>query len=137
MSDNDIGDDGIADIALSLCKSGVKDLNVGKCTITFTGAIFLAQALLVSKNIKVLRLTGNPIPVEGLCLILQSAVNNTVCKIVQYTDLGYYPSENLQLLDEYSNDDEIQEMIKILESRNKKNEMGNANDQNESDDYAT
>ena len=132
MSDNDIGDDGIADIALSLCKSSIEYLDVSKCTITFTGALFLAQALLVSKNIKALRLAGNPIPVEGLRLILQSAVSNTACRTVHYT----YPFENL--LDEYSTDDEIQEVIRrILESRDRKNEMGKANDQSGSDDYAT
>ena len=110
IAENSIDDDGIKCIARTLCKSNIESLDISACEITFIGAVFLANALSVSKNIKTIILARNPIPVEGLRLIFWSAVNNTICKNVVYG----------VSCDEYSNDNEIQRMQKILESRCKK-----------------
>ena len=112
MSDNNIGDDGIAVIASTLCKITIKKLDIRRCGIGI-GAEFLAQALSVNKTLIFLQLTGNPIPVEGLRLILQSAVNNTVCEEVRY-DEGRFFGQNF---DHYHNDDEIVKMTEILHRR--------------------
>ena len=112
MPENNIGDDGIAVIAGTLCKTTIKELDVRKCGIGI-GAKFLAQALSINKTLIFLRLTGNPISVEGLRLILQSAVTNTVCEEVRY-DEGRCFGEHL---DHYSNDDEIVKMTEILHHR--------------------
>ena len=112
MPENNIGDDGIAIIAGTLCKTTIKELDVRKCGIGI-GAKFLAQALSINKTLIFLRLTGNPISVEGLRLILQSAINNTVCKKVSYDEKGFF-EENF---DHYNNDDEIMKMKEILHRR--------------------
>lgn len=121
IRENSINDDGIECIARTLCKSNIEDLDITMCKITLIGAIFLADALSVSKNIKIIKLAGNPIPVVGLRLIFQSAVNNTICEeVVYYDDFGY----SHWLDDEYRNDTEIQRMQKILESRCKNIDNG-------------
>ena len=112
MPENNIGDDGIAVIASTLCKTTIKRLDIRNCGIGI-GAAFLAQALSVNKTLIYLRLTGNPISVEGLRLILQSAINNTVCEEVIYEEGGFFGED----FDHYNNDDEIVKMNEILHRR--------------------
>ena len=112
MPGNNIGDDGIAVIASILCKTTIKKLDIRKCGIGI-GAICLAQALSINKTLIFLRLTGNPISVEGLRLILQSAVNNTICEEVRYDEGRFFGIK----LDRYSNDDDIMNMTDILHCR--------------------
>ncbi|XP_065887341.1 NACHT, LRR and PYD domains-containing protein 3-like isoform X2 [Dysidea avara] len=105
---NDIGDDGISAIAGALGESGIRDLRVHKCGITVTGAKALATGLSANQNTVVLGAWDNLITVEGARLILQSAVNNNVCEEV--------------LIDfKYERDNDVQEMMNILETRQKCN----------------
>ena len=106
MGANNICDDGITFMAGALGKSRIRILSVPQCGITVTGAKELATGLSVNQSIIELRIYINPITVEGARLILQSAVNNRVCKEVYIND-------------EYEEDNEVQKMINILETRQK------------------
>ena len=53
-------------------------------------------------------LYGNPITVDGACLIMKFAVDNGVCEIVGIDD-------------EYNDDDKVKEMIAILDDRRVRN----------------
>ena len=104
MGYNNITDDGITAIAGSLRSSSITVLNVDRCGITFTGVTSLVATLTTNQNIKILKLWGNPITVDGARLIMKSAVDNGVCECV---GIGY----------EYENDDEVKEMETILNDR--------------------
>jgi len=80
MSYNNVGDDGITAITGTLSNSQISELYVSWCGITLTGARSLATGLLVNNSVKFLEVSGNPITVEGARLILQSAVDNGVCR---------------------------------------------------------
>ena len=105
MGYNNIGDDGIYDIARALGDCKINILNVNKCGITLTGARSLAEALSSNHTIRQLWLMNNPITVEGALLIVKSAVDNTACQCVGIND-------------EYKND-EIKKMMNILEDKEK------------------
>ena len=102
MGWNSIGDEGITVIAIALRKSRIQTLLVGNCRITFSGAKELAIALSLNPSITVLGMWGNSITVEGAKLLLQSAVNNGVCK---------------EVLTDYSNHNAVQGMMTALETR--------------------
>ena len=105
MSGNDIRDEGITAISSSLNQSSLTILDVSRCGITFTGVRSLAAALATNHNIRILRLWGNPITVDGARLIMKSAVDNGVC-------------EDVWMDDEYKDDDdEVKEMKTILDDR--------------------
>ena len=104
MWGNDITDDGITAIAGSLRSSSITVLHVMVCGITFTGVTSLAAALTTNQSIKKLWLMGNPITVDGVRLIMKSAVDNGVCEIVGIDN-------------EYKDDDEVKEMKTILYDR--------------------
>ena len=106
MGFNNIGDDGITAIAGALGKSRIRELSVYECGITVTGAKALATGLSVNQSIKELDIGNNPITVEGARLILQSTVNNRVC-------------EEVTIDDDYKEDNEVQKMMNILETRQK------------------
>jgi len=82
MSHNNIGDDGITAIAGTLSNSQISELDVRRCGITLTGARSLAAGLLVNNSVRILYVSAKPITVEGVHLILQSAVDNRVCEQV-------------------------------------------------------
>ena len=103
ITENNIGDDGISAIAGALGNCKISKLDVGWCGITLTGAISLATALYSSNTIRELRLMDNPITVDGALLILNSAVQNTMCELVWVDS-------------EYKND-EIRKMKKIVKGR--------------------
>ena len=102
MDDNNIGDDGITAIAKALGNCRINMLYVQRCGITLTGARSLAEALPFNHTIRKLWLIGNPITVDGVLLIVKSAVHNTVC---QYVGID----------DEYKN--KVKKMMNILEDR--------------------
>ena len=104
MRNNNITDDGITAIAGSLRSSSITLLDVSRCGITFTGVTSLVAGLSTNQSIEILWLMNNPITVDGARLIMKSAVDNGVCKIV---DIG----------NEYKDDDEVKEMITILDDR--------------------
>jgi len=101
---NNIGDDGITAIAGALGKSRIRELYVHQCGITVSGAKELATGLSLNSSITVLFVSDNPITVEGACLLLKSAVDNGVC-------------ENVIVNFEYEEDNEVQKMMSILETR--------------------
>lgn len=103
---NDIGDDGITAIAEALQHSGITELYVRGCGITFSGAKPLATALKINHTIIKLRIADNFITVEGANLILQSAVDNGVCQEVWIND-------------EYWSDSTVKNLMRILENRGK------------------
>ncbi|XP_065901851.1 NACHT, LRR and PYD domains-containing protein 3-like isoform X2 [Dysidea avara] len=104
MPFNNIGDDGITAIAGTLSNSQISELDVRGCGITLTGARSLAAGLLVNNSVRVLYVSDNPITVEGARLILQSAVDNGVCQLVDINR-------------DYKDDDEVKKMMIILEQR--------------------
>ena len=107
MMENDIGDDGIKAIAVSLNDSGITVLHVRSCGITFDGVSSLAKALSASQKIKALGLWDNPITVDGARLIMKSALSNPICECI--------------LIDsEYQNDDKVKEMMTFLDDRKRK-----------------
>ena len=108
MGYNNITDDGITAIAGSLRSSSITELGVYKCGITFTGVTSLATALSTNQSIRILWLWDNPITVDGVRLIMKSAVDNGVCEIVGIDD-------------EYEDDDEVKEMKTILNDRRRQN----------------
>ncbi|XP_065900737.1 NACHT, LRR and PYD domains-containing protein 3-like isoform X3 [Dysidea avara] len=109
ISENEIGDGGITAIAGTLSNSQISELYVWSCGIALTGARSLAVGLLVNNSVRILDVSYNPITVEGARLILQSAVDNGVCQVV---DIGHYKDD-----DEVEDDDEVKKMMTILEQR--------------------
>ena len=105
MWGDSIGDYGISAIARGLGNCKINSLNINKCGITLTGARSLAKVLSSHPTIRHLWLLGNPITVEGAQLIVEAAVNNTVCLYVDFDD-------------EYKND-KVKEMLTILEDRSR------------------
>ena len=114
MPFNNIGDDGITAIAGTLSNSQISELDVRGCGITLTGARSLAAGLLVNNSVRVLYVSDNPITVEGARLILQSAVDNGVCQLVDINR-------------DYKDDDEVKKMMIILEQRQVVGEDNNFN----------
>ena len=112
MKGNDIKDEGITAIAGSLSNSSITELDVGRCGITFTGVRSLAAALSTNQNIRRLMLWDNPITVDGVRLIMKSAVDNGVCEDV-YIDR------------EYEDDDQVKEMMTILNDRRRQDVRNN------------
>jgi len=104
ISENNIGDDGIAAISRALWNSQISELNLSDCGVTLSGAKSLAAGLLVNNSVTRLYV-DNPITVEGARLILRSAVANGVCQMV---DIG-----------SNYDDDEVKKMKVILEQRMK------------------
>ena len=104
MGGNDIKDEGITAIAGSLSNSSITVLNVARCGITYTGVRSIPAASSTNQNIRSLWLYYNPITVHGPRLIMKSAVDNRVCKIV---GIG----------NEYEDDDQVKEMVTILHDR--------------------
>ena len=105
MESNRISDDGIIAIAGSLINSSITLLDVEGCGISVVGVRSLAVAF---QSIKELYLRGNPITVDGACLIMKSAVKNGVC-------------ECLWIDNEYKNDKEVRKMTTILDDRRTQN----------------
>ena len=101
MSCNGIGDDGISTIARKLGNCKIENLGLRECGFTLKGAKSLAAALSFYP-IKRLFLEYNPVTVEGAQLIVEAAVHNTMCLIVD--------------IDDYMND-KVKEMLTILENR--------------------
>ena len=99
-----IGDDGLAAIAgvLGNCKLAAVDLQ--DCSITLTGAKFLATSLQTIKRKFGVFLDGNDITVEGARLILQSAVENKAA-------IGVWVG------DDYKDDQKVAEMLSVLEGK--------------------
>ena len=104
ISDNPIGDEGIAAIGKSLHDASISKLYVWECEITVTGAKLLAEALINNHDIKSLRVQGNDITVDGAIAILEAAVANQVCQEVIIND-------------KYKSNDKVKEMMSILEER--------------------
>ena len=103
MMENDIGDDGIRAIAISLNNSSITVLHVRNCGITFDGVSSLAKALSTNQKIKTLGLWDNSITVYGARVIMKSALNNSKC-------------EHILIDSEYQNDDDVKKTI-ILNDR--------------------
>ena len=97
MRDNDIGDEGIAAIAKALINSDISVLDTSKCGITFDGAKSLAQSLPSYNNIEELWLYHNAITVDGVRLIMQSAITTTKCQAV-WVDPMYVNDGNVEKL---------------------------------------
>ena len=110
MDDNNIGDDGITAIATALTNSTIRELWVGNCGITLTGARSIATLLSVNYSIRKLCLHNNPITTEGAHVILQSAVNNEASQV------------RLVIYDDYK-DSEVQRMLKVLDNRRRMNTL--------------
>ena len=117
ISNNPIGDEGIAAIARTLDNARISELNVSDCNITVTGGKSLAAVLKNNHTIKSLCLTDelswrntkkNKITVDGAIAILEAAVANGVCQEVTIND------------DEYKSDDKVKELMSILEERKRK-----------------
>ena len=106
MRDNHIGDNGIIAIAGSLSNSSITLLDVVGCGISVVGVRSLAEAISSNQNIRTLRLSNNPITVNGACLIMKAAVENAVCKYVV-------------IHDEYYDDHEVKRMKNILDDKRK------------------
>ena len=119
ISYNNIGDDGITAIAGTLSNSQISELDVRECGITLTGARSLAAGLLVNNSVRILYVSGNPITVEGACLILQSAVDNGVCQEVAIYEEIF---DELWGNEDYR-DDEVKEMM-IISKQRKIQEVG-------------
>ena len=114
MKANNIGDDGISAIAGALSNSQISELYISKCDITLAGAKSLAAGLLVNNSVKILDVSGNPITVKGVRLILQSTVDNGVCQEVVIYDKVF---SKLRGDEDYRNDDEVKRMMITLEKR--------------------
>ena len=104
ISNNPIGDNGIAAIAKILNNSSISELIVYNCNITVIGAKKLAVSLTCSQTIKVLKLEDNDITINGAIVILEAAVTNNMC-------------QKVDIKDEYKSDDKVKEMMSILEER--------------------
>ena len=119
ISDNPIGDEGIAAIARTLNNTRISKLDVLNCNITVTGAKQLAENLENNHSIKSLTLdfpipipwgVKNNITVDGAIAILEAAVANKVC-------------QEVNIYNEYKSDDKVRELMSILEER-RKQEVG-------------
>ena len=104
ISSNPIGDKGIAAIAKTLNNSSVSELIVYNCNISVIGAKKLADSLIDSQTIKVLKLEDNDITINGAIVILEAAVTNDMC-------------HKVDIKDEYKSDDKVKEMMSTLEER--------------------
>ena len=110
ISENQIGDLGIAAIAETLICATIIDLNVSTCGITFTGAKSLAMGLINNCTIKSLNVELNDITLDGSVAILEAAATNEVCREVW---INY----------EYESDDKVKEIMTILKERKRHNQM--------------
>ena len=112
ISQNPIGDEGIAAIAQALDNAMISELIVWGCKITVTGAKAIAASLINNHiaTIKSLDMEYNNITVDGAIAILEAAVANRVCQEVRIDD-------------EYKSNDKVKEMMSILEER-KRQEVG-------------
>ena len=110
ISENPIGDEGIAVIARTLNNTRISKLHVSYCNITVTGAKLLAENLKNNHTIKLLHMSLNDITVDGAIAILEAAVANGVCQEVITAD-------------KYKSDDKVKELMSILEER-KRQEVG-------------
>ena len=111
ISNNPIGDEGIAAIGRSLDDASINELqlDVCECGITVTGAKLLAESL-INHSIKSLDIQDNDITVDGAVAILEAAVANRVYQGV--------------LIDhKYECDDKVKEMMSILKEK-KRQEVG-------------
>ena len=104
ITNNPIGDEGIAAIARSLDDANISELNVSWCKITITGAKSLAEGLINNHSIKSLSVRNNNITVDGAIAILEAAVANGVC---QEVIIG----------DKYKSNDKVKELMSVLEER--------------------
>ena len=104
ISDNPVGDEGIAAIARNADNASISKLNVSWCIITITGAKSLAEGLINNHTIKSLHVQYNDITVDGAIAILEAAVANGVCQEVIIDD-------------EYKSDDKVKELMSVLEER--------------------
>ena len=112
ISENSIGDEGIAAIARTLDNASISELYVGSCNITVTGAKSLAAALEINHTMKSL-IVNNPlhglsytnnITVDGAIAILEAAIANGVCQEVWIDD-------------KYKSDDKVKKLMSTLEER--------------------
>jgi len=111
ISSNPIGDEGIAAIAGILDNARISELIVSYCSITVTGAKSLAAGLAKNQTMKLLDVRGNSITVDGAIAILEAAVANGVCQQVDIDD-------------EYKDNDQVKEMMTILEERKRQEVRG-------------
>ena len=111
VSNNPIGDEGIAAIAGTLDNARISELIVSYCSITVTGAKSLAAGLAKNQSMTLLDVEGNNITVDGAIAILEAAVANGVCQQVDIDD-------------EYKDNDQVKEMMTILEERKRQEVRG-------------
>ena len=102
ISENPIGDEGIAAIARTLDNASISELGVYDCNITVTGAKSLTAALIINHALKSLLVFSNNITVDGTIAILEAAVANGVCQEVIIDN-------------EYKSNDKVKELMSILE----------------------
>ena len=110
LTNNPIGDEGIAAIARALDNASISDLQLRLCSITATGAKSLAEGLINNHSIRSLHVEYNDFTVDGAIAILEAAVANGVCQEVIIYD-------EFESDDEYESDDEVMELMSILEER--------------------
>ena len=106
ISENPIGDEGIADIVKILNGSSICKLDVSKCNITDDGAKPLAASLKNNHTIELLSVQFNKITLDGVIAILEAGVSNGVCQEVT-NDM------------EYECNDEVDKLMTILGDRKK------------------
>ena len=107
ISDNSIGDEGIAAIASTLDNARICELRLWECNITITGVKSLAAGLIRNNTIKSLDVEGNDITVDGAIAILEAAVANGICQEVIIDD-------------EYKRNGKVKDILEILEWRRDK-----------------
>lgn len=105
-ANHSISDDGISAIARAFGECKINTIHAQKCGITLTGAKALAEGLSSNHTIKDLTLYDNTITTKGARMILNSAVQNTICQGV-IVNLHYQKKD-------------IQRMMKILEGRKRR-----------------
>ena len=106
ISNNPIGDEGIAVIARALDNARICELYVSSCNIALGGGKELAAGLLSNHSIKLLDMRDNHITVhvDGDIAVLEAAVANGVCQEV--------------IIDsKYKHNPKIKQMMTILERR--------------------
>lgn len=108
ISENQIGDVGIAAIAGALTYATINELNISMCSITITGAKSLAAGLLSNHTLKSLNVESNDITVDGSVAILEAAVMNKICKEVW---INY----------KYKSADKVKEIMTVLKARKEQN----------------
>ena len=104
ISENQVGDVGVAAIAGALPYATVLELNMSMCSITITGAKALAAGLLSNHIIRILNVESNDITVEGSVAILEAAIMNKICEEVW---INY----------KYESTDKVKEIMTILKAR--------------------